>query len=169
MSRFLKVEGFENIVRDTSSNAIISNNTNLPNPFQVATPSITISDELRSFNQEAITSLIVDVSTENNFVDNFEVEAKKTTDSDFTNLGRASGNRFELLNVEDNIVYDVRARAITTLGSKSSYTTGTHQVVGKSAPPADVTDFSVNIDGAVAHLTWTLEQQLEQLIKMQLI
>ena len=27
MSRFLKVEGFENIVRDTSSNAIISNNT----------------------------------------------------------------------------------------------------------------------------------------------
>ena len=26
MSRFLKVEGFENIVRDTSSNAIISNN-----------------------------------------------------------------------------------------------------------------------------------------------
>jgi hypothetical protein len=25
MSRFLKVEGFENIVRDTSSNAIISN------------------------------------------------------------------------------------------------------------------------------------------------
>ncbi len=136
-------------------NAIISNNTNLPNPFQVATPSITISDELRSFNQEAITSLIVDVSTENNFVDNFEVEAKKTTDSDFTNLGRASGNRFELLNVEDNIVYDVRARAITTLGSKSSYTTGTHQVVGKSAPPADVTDFSVNIDGAVAHLTWT--------------
>ena len=135
--------------------AIISNNTNLPNPFDIAVPSIAITDELRNFNQEAITALIVDVSTEDNFVDNFEVLAKKSSDSNFTNMGRASGGRFELINVEDNITYDVKARAITTLGSKSSFATGTHQVVGKSAPPADVTDFSVNIDGAVAHLTWT--------------
>ena len=70
-------------------------------------------------------------------------------------MGRATDNKYELVNVEDNVIYNVRARAITTLGTKSSYTSSDHLVIGKIAPPQDVQDFSVNIVGEEAHLTWT--------------
>ena len=141
--------------------AIISNNTNLPNPFDISAPGLTATDELRAFNQEAITTLVAEVTSSDSFVDNFEVQAKQTTDTDYINMGRSSGNRFELNNVEDGVIYDVRARAITTLGSKSPFTTVQHQIVGKSAQPSNVTDFSVNIMGGDAHLTWTPVSDLD--------
>ena len=135
--------------------AIISNNTTLPNVFDVSAPGLSVSDVLRAFNQEAVTVLIVDVTTSDSFVTDFEVEAKQTTDSEYISLGKSSTNRYELVNVEDGVTYDVRARAVTTLGSKSPYTETVHQVVGKTAPPSNVTNFSVNVIDDVAHLSWT--------------
>lgn len=129
-------------------------NTTLTNPFVVQSPVMTISDELRALNEEAISVLIVDVSSTDEFVVDFEVQAKKTTDTNYINLGKASGSRFELVNVEDNAIYDVRARSITRF-SRSSFSTVQHQVVGKAAPPQDVSDFSVNIINTEAHLSWT--------------
>jgi hypothetical protein len=82
------------------------------------------------------------------------VQAKISTSSEWTNLGRASGDRFELPNVTDGATYDVRARTINSLGVRSDYTTGSHQVVGKTAPPSDVQNFSINIVNTEAHLTW---------------
>lgn len=136
---------------------IISNNTNLPDVFNIDPPGITASDTLTTFNQEAITSLVADVTTSDAFVDNFEVQAKQATldDSFYVNMGRSSGNRFELTNVQDGVIYDVRARAISSLGSASEFNTVQHQIVGKSAQPSDVTGFSVNVIGSEAHLTWT--------------
>ena len=53
MSRFLKVEGFENIVRDTSSNAIISNNkTEYQIYMQRVKSRETQGDKLRSVCKE---------------------------------------------------------------------------------------------------------------------
>ena len=91
---------------------------------------------------------------------NFEVQAKKSTDSTFINLGQSSANEYELLNVEDNVLFDVRARAVTRFAT-SSFVTAQHQVVGKSAPPADVTNFSVNIVNTEAHLSWTPTTDLD--------
>ena len=135
--------------------AIISNNTNLPNPFSPNAPTLTTADTLRTFNEEAITVLTATVTTDDAFVDQFEVQAKQSTDTDYISMGRATDNKYELVNVEDNVIYNVRARAITTLGTKSSYTSSDHLVIGKIAPPQDVQDFSVNIVGEEAHLTWT--------------
>ena len=128
--------------------------TNLPNPFNVQAPVVSATDELRSRNEEAIAVLLVNVTATDRFITDFEVQAKKSTDSVFINLGRGSSAQFELVNVEDNVVYDIRARSVSSV-SRSAFTSISHQVVGKTAPPQDVTNFSVNIIGTEAHLGWT--------------
>jgi len=128
--------------------------TTLPNPFFVQAPTVSVTDELRSRNEEAIAVLLVNVTATDLFITDFEVQAKKSTDSVFINLGRGSSAQFELVNVEDNVVYDVRARSVSSI-SRSVFVSTTHQVVGKTQPPQDVTNFSVNIIGTEAHLGWT--------------
>ncbi len=129
-------------------------NTTLPDPFVIAEPVITTTDELRVLNEAAVSVLIVRATTSNPQVIDFEVQAKKSTDTDFISLGKSSANLFEFLNVDDGAIYDVRARSITRL-SRSSYAITQHQIVGESAPPQDVLDFSVNIINTEAHLSWT--------------
>ena len=128
--------------------------TNLPNPFSVQAPVVSATDELRSRNEEAIAVLLVNVTATDSFITDFEVQAKKSTDSVFINLGRGSSAQFELVNVEDDVIYDIRARSVSSV-SRSAFTSITHQVVGKTLPPQDVTNFSVNIIGTEAHLGWT--------------
>ena len=128
--------------------------TVLPNPFIVQTPTVSAVDELRARNEEAISVLLVNVTATDLFITDFEVQAKKSTDSVFINLGRGSSSQFELVNVEDNVVYDIRARSVTSV-SRSSFVSIQHQVIGKTEPPEDVTNFSVNIIGTEAHLSWT--------------
>ena len=128
--------------------------TSLPNPFNVQAPAITITDELRVLNEEAISVLVVEATTADLFATDFEVQAKKSTDTNFINLGKASGRRFELINVEDDAIYNVRARTVSSI-SRSVFTTATHQIIGKTAPPETVTNFSINIIQTEAHLSWT--------------
>ena len=130
-------------------------NTTLPDPFNLVAPSFTATDEVRALNQTAISVLIVDVQSPSIYAKNFEVQAKKTTETEYTSMGVGSGNKFELIDVEDSATYDIRARIINRLGVQSPFHTGQHQVVGKTAPPQDVTNFSVNIINTEAHLSWT--------------
>lgn len=139
----------------------IAPNTNLPDPFTVTPPGISITDELEVVTEEVFTRLVVTLSGTNTFQDAYEVQAKISTSSEWTNLGRASGDRFELPNVTDGATYDVRARTINSLGVRSDYTTGSHQVVGKTAPPSDVQNFSINIVNTEAHLTWDAVPDLD--------
>lgn len=139
----------------------IAPNTTLPDPFSVTAPGISISDTLIVVAEEVFTTLIVGVTGTTTFQDRYEVQAKLSTESEWINLGQATGNRFELPNVIDGAVYDVRARSINGLGVRSSYTTGFHAVLGKTAPPADVTNFSLNIVGAEAHFSWTAVPDLD--------
>tara|TARA_Y100000114_G_scaffold53822_1_gene49140 strand:- start:1376 stop:4249 length:2874 start_codon:yes stop_codon:yes gene_type:complete len=133
----------------------LQDNSTLPNPFQLPAPSMTVTDEVRALNQTAISVLKVEVSSPSIYAKQFEVEAQKSTETEFTSLGIGSSNVFELLDVEDNILYTVRARIINGLGVRSGYIVKFHQVVGKTAPPEDVTNFSVNIINTEAHLSWT--------------
>lgn len=140
---------------DAEEAIFAQDNTNLPNPFDITAPSVVASDELQSFNQKALSVLVADVTSGSTFADQFEVQAKKAADSEFISIGTSSSNKFELVDVEDGVLYDVRARVITALGVRSPFTTVQHQIVGKTAPPADVSDFSVNIIGTEASLSWT--------------
>jgi len=131
------------------------NNTSLPNAFDIVSPGLSLSDEVRTNNEEAVSVLIANVTTSSTFVTGFEVEARKQGDAEYVNLGQATGNRFELLNVEDNAVYEVRARAVNSFGARSPFRSVSHQIVGKTAPPEDVTGLSGNVVAGSLVLNWT--------------
>jgi hypothetical protein len=160
--------GIDLILRETASNiydwdAAIDEtafdaapNTNLPSPFEVGDVGLTVTDELRIINNVATTVMIATVTGGGDFADKYQVEAKKSTETEYTVIGRARGNIFERVNVEDGVTYNVRAFAINALGVRSeNFTLFNHQIVGKTARPADVTDFHINIVGAEAHLDWS--------------
>lgn len=130
-------------------------NSDLPSPFVVTAPGLSVFDEIRIVNQQIATVLIAEVTGTVPFQDRYEVQAKKSTDTEWISMGTSTSNRFELLFVEDGVVYEVRARTVNVLGVRSAYTTGSHQTVGQIAPPQDVTNFSVNIIGTEAVLSWT--------------
>ena len=127
----------------------------MPDPFDVIAPGVSATDVLEINSETIVTKLVVTVSGEHGFQDRYEVQAKQSTETDYRNLGQATGTIFELPNVIDGAVYNVRARTINALGVRSAWTTTNHEVVGKTAPPQDVTDFSINIVETQAYLTWT--------------
>lgn len=130
-------------------------NTNLPDAFNVTQPGLSVIDELAINNETVITQLVATVSGAAGFQDRFEVQAKQSTETDYINLGQAAGNIFTLPNVIDRAIYNVRARAINILGVRSSWTYANREIIGKTAPPQDVSDFSINIVETQAYLTWT--------------
>lgn len=132
-----------------------TNNTNLFIVSNLQAPGISVTEELRDYNQQVLTAVIVTLSTSTYFINNYEVQIKRNIDTDFINLGISNGQIFEYLNAEDLTIYNIRARAIGSFGQISEWATASISIVGKSAPPSDVTNFSVNIMGDVALLTWT--------------
>jgi hypothetical protein len=129
-------------------------NTNLPDPFLVTAPGVTSTDILYIAAETVITKLVVTLSGESTFQYNYEVQAKLSSDTDWINLGQATGTIFELNNAVDGATYNIRARSINSFGVRSDWTLDDHEVVGKTAPPQDVTGFSINVVGANAYLTW---------------
>ena len=131
-------------------------NSTLPNIFNVPAPTVVTDDVVQTFQQGAITTLRVTVSSTSPYADVFEVEAKKSTDSAFTSLGQQKGNIFELVNVEAGATYDVRARSISSFGVHSPYTTTQHVIAGKgTTAPSNVSDFTLDYLGNNALLSWT--------------
>lgn len=136
-------------------------NTTLPDPFTIEAPSLSVSDELQVFNEKALSVLVAQPTSASVYADQFEVEAKKSSDTNFIAIGTSASNKFELVDVEDSATYDVRARVVSSIGVTSPFATVQHQVVGKTALPSDVTNFSVNIIGTEAHLAWTPVSDLD--------
>ena len=130
-------------------------NTTLPNPFNVPAPTLVPSEDLQTYNQQSVNVLIGTVSSTSIYARQFEVEAKLSTDTDYTSLGIGSGNKYTLVNVQPSSTYDIRARTINALGIKSAFTDEQYTIQGTAVDPSDVTNFSVNIVGQQADLKWT--------------
>jgi hypothetical protein len=131
--------------------------TVLPNPFSVTAPvSVTLDDQLIEYSDGVvITALDVTIGASlDNFVDYYQVEYKLSTDTDYIIHAQGKGLTQRILNVKDGFVYNVRVKAFNTLGVGSTYTSASRTIIGGIAPPSDVTDFSCNIIGGDAHLSW---------------
>jgi hypothetical protein len=138
-----------------------TNNTNLFIVSNLQAPGISVTEELRDYNQQVLTAIIVTLSTSTYFINNYEVQIKRNIDTDFINLGISNGQIFEYLNAEDLTIYNIRARAVGSFGQISEWATASISIAGKSAPPSDVTNFSVNVIGDVALLAWTPVSDLD--------
>ena len=132
-----------------------TNNTTLPDPFDVPTLGVSLSSEARIINEHLTNVIIVNTSSSNpERVDNVEVQFKKNADATFVSAGIGDIGNFEIIDVTDDD-YDVRVRAINTFGIKGSFQTiSNFSVTGLSAPPADVTGFNFDVAQAGIHLQW---------------
>jgi len=139
-----------------------ADDTSLPDAFIASIPTIALSSELRLQNQKVSGALIVSCTASTaGFIDTFEVEFRQSTDTEWTNLGLASGGKFEALDVQD-VLYDVRARTINTFGVRSAWAqTDDFLVSAFSDAPSDVTDFRISVVDGNAHLAWTASPDLD--------
>jgi hypothetical protein len=132
--------------------------TSFPDPFTIQPPAgITLSDELIAYNDgTVIVALNIDITpSTDNFVFEYQVEYRKVGETNFKIHAKGSELNQRVLNVIDQQRYDVRVKAINSLGVSSGYVTeSNYLVVGQVAPPSDVEDFTCNIVGKEAHLTW---------------
>ena len=142
----------------SKSAAPVIADTTLPNPNTTQPPaSVTLSDQLIEYSDGVvITALDVVIgASPDSFVDYYQVEYKLSTESTFQVSGQITGLNHRILNVVDGLIYNVRVKAINTLGVSSTYTSATRTIIGGIAPPANVEDFACNIIGSDAHLSWT--------------
>ena len=132
--------------------------TTLPNPNSVSAPaSVTLDDQLIEYSDGVvITALDVTIgASPDSFVDYYQVEYKRSDETDYIIAGQGKGLNQRILNVIDGDTYNVRVKAFNTLGVASTYTSASRTIIGGIAPPADVTNFACNIIGGDAHLSWT--------------
>ena len=133
--------------------------TTLPNPFTIQAPaSLTLSDELIEYADGVVLTrlnILVGASTDQ-FVQYYQVEAKKSTESDFKIISSGTQLNHEFINVVDDITYDVRVKAINSFGVSSSYTSASRKIVGATDIPSDIDDLSVSMVGSnQMELSWT--------------
>lgn len=86
-----------------------------------------------------------------------EVQCKRSADSDWLSLPSIDGSRQQtyIADVEDSVAYDVRVRAVSIIGAASPWATVSgHTVIGKTAPPSDVTGFSAQQNGNAVVFIW---------------
>lgn len=83
----------------------------------------------------------------NAFVDHYEIEYQRTTESERTNVV-TSNTEFFIAPVKDGDLYNVRVRVINTLGVRSEWEPiNNYLVLGKTDKPPDIISFT--IDGNV--------------------
>ena len=141
----------------SKNSATATPSTTLPNPFTVQPPaSITLGDQLIEYNDgTVIVALDITIgASPDKFVNYYQVEYKKSTESDYIIYAQGTLLTHRVLNVIDQDTYNVRIKAINSLGVSSTYVTATRTIIGAIANPSDVTGFSCNIVGQEAHLSW---------------
>ena len=139
--------------------------TTLPNPFAIQPPaSVTLTDELIEYADGVVLTrlnILVGASTDK-FVQYYQVEAKKATESDFKIISSGTQLNHEFINVVDDITYDVRVKAINSFGVSSSYTSASRKIIGATDIPSDVDDLSVSMVGSnQMELSWTPVDDLD--------
>ena len=147
---------------DAEESVFSQDNTTLPSFQDVSTPSLTVTDILRVYSGTPITVIQAVVSSNQGTTAEFEVQYRNTnTEDTFKSVGRSTNNVFEIENVEDGAFYEIRAKSINAFQVSSDFVTVDHEVVGKSAPPSDISNFSVNIIDNQAVCSWTPVDDLD--------
>lgn len=105
---------------------------------------------------KVITNLYIQINTPQigGFINAYEVDVRLKDETDWISLGIASNSLFEYPNVIDGRTYEIRSRVINKVGATSPYSFGTHNVVGKLAPPSNVTNFFYTISNNSLNFKW---------------
>jgi hypothetical protein len=135
---------------------ITANNTNLLSYTTVPDLGLSISDELRVYNENAANVAILSLTSSlPALIDYVQVEFKRSADATWIEAGQGNLGTFEINNIVDGL-YDFRARAVNSFGLRGAWATRiAYSVEGLAPPPANVTNFSGNVVGNSLHLSWS--------------
>ena len=126
--------------------------TVLPNPFSVQAPAIVVTDEvIELFDGSVVSKMVVTITNNDSFADEFEVEYKESTETNYRLMGRGINKIIEKYPVKEGSIYNIRARTINTLGARSAFTSANHEVVTAFLPPSDVTGYNIDVVGDKLH------------------
>ena len=78
----------------------------------------------------------------------------KVGDRNYVNLPNTSSTSVDIRDAIEG-VYSIKIFSINSVNKRSIPSEATTTVYGKTLPPADVEDFSINIIGTQAHLSWS--------------
>ncbi len=147
---------------DAEEAAFESNNTTLASPFSVPAVGITFSSVLRVINEHLSNVIIVNTTSASaEQIDIVQVEFKKSADAEYTTLGTGELGLFEWVDAEATS-YDIRARALNSLGVKGDWSYSLNNVVNPEADaPEDVTGFSGEVNSSVIVLSWDTPSELD--------
>lgn len=151
------------VFTDEPAQIFENNNSTLPSPFYTEPVGLNLSSEVRIIS-ESITDVILATTTASqpNNVERVEVQFKKSTDSVWSIVGVGDLGVYEVLVVDSNITYDLRARSYSYLGVKSDWTIYSNfQPSGLLAPPAIVNNFRANLNGGSINLEWNAVPDLD--------
>ena len=136
-----------------------SPDTNLPDPFVVASPlPDNITEELyTTVNSVGTRSRATFIwnAPQDAFVVNYEAEYKLSASSAYTFIAMTSALSASIDDIPAG-TYDFRVRAINVSGAKSSYADLNNKTIsGLTAVPGDINNFSIRALDGQCHLTWS--------------
>ena len=139
--------------------------TNLPDPFNVAAPGVpAVAEELyetREGGGVKVRALISCAAADDAFVERYQFEWRPVGASTWQVLGQSTATSLVVYDVAAGR-YDVRVKAINTLGVSSAYATRSNvEIVGLAGVPADIAGLGIQAAGGLAILTWALHPDLD--------
>lgn len=117
----------------------------IPDGLEISSPSgITVTEELyQTLTRSAVkVRMIVSWAADDDRVARgYDVQFKESSQAEWVDAATFwQDNEVEINDVND-VTHDIRIRAINTLGKRSGWTQASYTVIGKTAPPSDVTGF----------------------------
>lgn len=93
-------------------------------------------------------------------VDRYQVEYRRSEDTDFVVAGVTYGRLFSIQDLTPG-AYEFRVAALSLLGVRGSYSTAAQTIYGLLEPPVDVEDFRYRLMGDLLQLTWRRSPDLD--------
>lgn len=145
--------------------------TSLPSAFDIAPPGIPqLSEELYATRDGTAVRALLRVEwtpSPSGYVDQYQVQARRTKDAsgaatgdDWISFGRTDQLFWEIRDIAPG-TWQVRVKGLTVLGVSSDYATASLDALGLSAPPAALTNVSIQTAGGLAILKWDVSPDLD--------
>lgn len=131
--------------------------TTLPSGFDIPTPGTPVVTEslytTRDGGALKIKTAIAWSESPSKFVQAYQLEAKSQTGS-WQVLGQTTDTRFEHRDIAAGL-WSYRVKALSALGVSSDWRTRDVEILGLSAPPAELTNVTLQTAGGLAVLKWS--------------
>ena len=151
------------VFTDEPAEIFENNNTTLPSPFYTEPVGLSLTSDVRIISENITDVILVNVTAsrpEN--IERVEVQFKRSDSLAWSIAGVGDLGIYEIIAVDSEVLYDIRARSYSFLGVKGEWTYYfSFQPAGLLAPPANVTNFRANLNGGSTTLEWNAVPDLD--------